>query len=264
MNVVGRTGFAHIHPRHKALKAAKKMRHALIGAKDHLAAHACQLGHEAREDQEAGRVGAHVGREFERGISAVKTLAEVMLEVLALADVDEPEPGELPAAMANRVAGACTGSWIALLQVGALPREGWLLALVDRSRGRDDLGAIAMPIHRDAAEAAIAVGEAQTVNLAGATSLAQLIALLGRSRLFVGCDTGPMHLAVAQGVPVLALFGPADPARTGPFGSRARVLREPPWKPEAPFSSAAMDALDVDRVLEGIRELDGQREVQTS
>jgi len=117
---------------------------------------------------------------------------------------------------------------------------------------------------RDAAEAAIAAGEAQAINLAGATSLAQLIALLGRSRLFVGCDTGPMHLAVAQGVPVLALFGPADPARTGPFGNRARVLREPPWEPETPFSSAAMDSLGVDRVLEAVRELDSQRQVKST
>jgi ADP-heptose:LPS heptosyltransferase len=117
---------------------------------------------------------------------------------------------------------------------------------------------------RDAAEAALAAGGSQAVNLAGATSLAQLIALLKRSRLFVGCDTGPMHLAVAQGVPVLALFGPADPARTGPFGDRARVLREPPWELGAPFSSAAMESLSVDRVLEAARQLDSERHVKAT
>ena len=73
-----------------------------------------------------------------------------------------------------------------------------------------------------------------------------------------------MHLAVAQGIPVLALFGPADPARTGPFGNRARVLREPPWKQDAPFSSAAMESLGVDRVLEAARELDSEQHVKAT
>lgn len=56
-------------------------------------------------------------------------------------------------------------------------------------------------------------------------SLAELIALTRRARLFIGGDTGPMHLAAASGVPVVALFGPTDPARNGPFGSPAVVLR---------------------------------------
>jgi heptosyltransferase-1 len=57
------------------------------------------------------------------------------------------------------------------------------------------------------------------------SSVAELIALTRRARLFVGGDTGPMHLAAALGVPVVALFGPTDPARTGPYGNRAIVLR---------------------------------------
>ena len=64
-------------------------------------------------------------------------------------------------------------------------------------------------------------------SMVGETSLRQLQAIIGQARLFVSCDTGPMHLAAALGVPVLALFGPADPRRTGPFGSQHRVLRIP-------------------------------------
>jgi len=56
-------------------------------------------------------------------------------------------------------------------------------------------------------------------------SLTQLIALARRARLFIGGDTGPMHLAAALEVPVVAIFGPTDPARNGPFGTRAIVLR---------------------------------------
>jgi heptosyltransferase-1 len=58
-------------------------------------------------------------------------------------------------------------------------------------------------------------------------SLTQLIALTRRARLFIGGDTGPMHLAAALGVPVVGLFGPTNPARNGPFGTRSIVLRSP-------------------------------------
>jgi len=60
-----------------------------------------------------------------------------------------------------------------------------------------------------------------------AWSLTQLIALTRRARLFIGGDTGPMHLAAALGVPVVAIFGPTNPARNGPFGTRSIVLRSP-------------------------------------
>jgi heptosyltransferase-1 len=60
-----------------------------------------------------------------------------------------------------------------------------------------------------------------------ACSLTQLIAFTRRARLFIGGDTGPMHLAAALGVPVVAIFGPTDPARNGPYGTRSIVLRSP-------------------------------------
>jgi heptosyltransferase-1 len=56
-------------------------------------------------------------------------------------------------------------------------------------------------------------------------SVAELIALTRRARLFIGGDTGPMHLAAALKIPVVAIFGPTDPARNGPFGTRSVVLR---------------------------------------
>ena len=51
------------------------------------------------------------------------------------------------------------------------------------------------------------------------TSLTQLIALLKRAKLFVGGDTGPLHLAAACGTPIVGIFGPTDPQRNGPFSS---------------------------------------------
>jgi len=60
-----------------------------------------------------------------------------------------------------------------------------------------------------------------------ACSISELIALTRRARLFIGGDTGPMHLAAALGVPVVGIFGPTDPARNGPFGTCSVVLRSP-------------------------------------
>lgn len=55
------------------------------------------------------------------------------------------------------------------------------------------------------------------INLVGKTSVIELKEVLAESKTVVSCDTGPMHLAVALGKDVVALFGPADPMRTGPF-----------------------------------------------
>ena len=61
-------------------------------------------------------------------------------------------------------------------------------------------------------------------------SLPQLIAITRRAALFVGGDTGPLHLASALCIPVVAIFGPTDPARNGPYGGRHVVLRSPESK----------------------------------
>jgi lipopolysaccharide heptosyltransferase I len=58
-------------------------------------------------------------------------------------------------------------------------------------------------------------------------SISELIALTRRACLFIGGDTGPMHLAAALNVPVVAIFGPTDPCRNGPYGTRNVLLRSP-------------------------------------
>jgi heptosyltransferase-1 len=62
------------------------------------------------------------------------------------------------------------------------------------------------------------------VNLAGETTLKMLAALYEKADVVVSTDTGPMHLAVAVGTPVVALFGPTAPWRTGPYGSGHQVV----------------------------------------
>jgi heptosyltransferase I len=56
-------------------------------------------------------------------------------------------------------------------------------------------------------------------------TISGLIALTRRARLFIGGDTGPLHLAAALRVPVVGIYGPTDPARNGPYGTRSVVLR---------------------------------------
>jgi heptosyltransferase-1 len=58
-------------------------------------------------------------------------------------------------------------------------------------------------------------------------TITELIALTRRARLFIGGDTGPLHLAAALKIPVVAIFGPTDPARNGPYDTRSIVLRSP-------------------------------------
>jgi heptosyltransferase-1 len=65
----------------------------------------------------------------------------------------------------------------------------------------------------------------QVVNWIGQTSLADLTAIMVHAHLVVTNDSGPMHIATAVGTPTVALFGPTDPARTGPYGSQHVVLQ---------------------------------------
>ncbi len=63
------------------------------------------------------------------------------------------------------------------------------------------------------------------VNLAGRTSLAELIALVDGAAMVVMHDSGPMHLALALGKPLVAIYGPTSPARTGPYRREEVVAR---------------------------------------
>lgn len=58
----------------------------------------------------------------------------------------------------------------------------------------------------------------KTINAAGKVTLNQLFCLIGKCKLFIGNDAGPMHIAAAQGVKTIGLFGPNLPVRFGPYG----------------------------------------------
>lgn len=71
------------------------------------------------------------------------------------------------------------------------------------------------------------LGEAieSAVNLAGKTTLKQLVALLERAEVVIANDTGPMHIAAALGRPLVTVFGPTNPVRTGPYRRGDTIVR---------------------------------------
>ncbi len=85
--------------------------------------------------------------------------------------------------------------------------------LVNASVGNDGVAQQVVAASRGSAEAA-------------PCSLGQLIALTRRAAVVIAGDTGPLHLAAALERPVVGIFGPTSPRRNGPYGTRARVLRD--------------------------------------
>jgi heptosyltransferase-2 len=81
-----------------------------------------------------------------------------------------------------------------------------------------------------AVSSAIAAGMRQRpIDLTGKTSIADLPALLSQCHLFIGNDSGAMHVAAAVGLPVVAVFGPTDPFGTAPVTPRCSIVQEKPY-----------------------------------
>lgn len=160
--------------------------------------------------------------------------AHVVDELLDVADVVGPLPRArdfplpVPAAAADRV-----NEWlrqrrledfVLLSPGGGWASKRWPAAHYERLatllRARFGIGAVV-----NAGAAPNGHAEASPLEAFHGDVL-ELAALARRARLVVGGDTGPLHLAAALGTPVVALFGPTDPARNGPVGTRAIVLRK--------------------------------------
>ena len=81
------------------------------------------------------------------------------------------------------------------------------------------------PDDRPAGQVIARAAPDRCLDLCGQTSLPEMIEWLRRCELLVTNDTGPMHAAAALNKPLVALFGPTDPRRTGPYGQLENVLR---------------------------------------
>ncbi|MFM9080925.1 MAG: glycosyltransferase family 9 protein [Opitutaceae bacterium] len=93
----------------------------------------------------------------------------------------------------------------------------------------------------------------KVADLAGKTDLPTFAAKLRACRLLVTNDTGGMHLANALGVPVVALFGPTNPVRTGPVFAAPRVILQAPGS--SPTGGGRLADLEAETVLAAVRPL---------
>ncbi len=106
--------------------------------------------------------------------------------------------------------------------------------------------------------------QSPAIDLCNRLSLPELVALFRQSRLFIGCDSGPMHLAAAAGLPVFALFGPSREAVWAPLGGHSTVLRgELPCAEDCDAWHCRNDyhcltSLQPERVLDSITEAFGE------
>jgi lipopolysaccharide heptosyltransferase I len=118
---------------------------------------------------------------------------------------------------------------------------------------------ISAPVDQEVVAEVLKHSHGKAISLAGKTNLLELLALIKKARFLVANDTGPIHIAAAFGVPVFAIFGPANPRRTGPYGKIHTIIQEElpcspcyAWKPCAHWR--CMEDLQVEkvyRIIEG-------------
>ncbi len=126
---------------------------------------------------------------------------------------------------------AAAGPWIVFLPGARWDNKRWPVEnFVELARLMRGMGAWKFVILGSGGERALgqAIAEAnpgRCLNLAGQTSLWEMIEWVRRGRLVISNDTGPMHVAAALARPLLALFGPTNPRNTGPYGKLNQVMQ---------------------------------------
>lgn len=156
----------------------------------------------------------------------------------------------------------------------AIPQRGWHLddfALLAARLGEQGLrvAVLGAPRERGIFEQSRELF-GSCADLVGKSDLRTSMALLRRAALFVGNDSGIMHLAAAAGTPLVALFGPQSPVKFGPWSERARIIYKQfpcspcrqkfftECEPSPRMKPACMEAISVEDVLESCRELLGR------
>ncbi len=102
---------------------------------------------------------------------------------------------------------------------------------------------------------------AQPIDLAGHTDLLEMVALVAKSALVVCNDSAPAHLAAALRQPLVAIYGPTDPNRTGPYGSKGKTLiADLPCAPcffrklnQCSHDHDCMNRITVDQILQAMK-----------
>jgi heptosyltransferase-2 len=122
------------------------------------------------------------------------------------------------------------GERLALIHpFAAIPQRGWHLEDFARlaTRLKEQglrVAVLGSPRERGIFESARHLFGSDCVDLVGKSSLRVTMALLRKAAIFVGNDSGIMHLAAAAAIPLVALFGPQSPLKFGPWSERAKIL----------------------------------------
>ncbi|MBN2206507.1 MAG: lipopolysaccharide heptosyltransferase II [Candidatus Aminicenantes bacterium] len=124
-----------------------------------------------------------------------------------------------------------------------------------RSRHKAEILLVGSPGETALAEKVAAAMRKRPHVLTGRPTLRELLGLLGRAALVLTNDSGPMHMANALGVPVVGVFGPTDPRRTGPVQPPSAVIKKdaacwPCLYRGCPYDHRCMSAVGVDDVVE--------------
>jgi 3-deoxy-D-manno-octulosonic-acid transferase/heptosyltransferase-1 len=211
------------------------LRSGLIGR---ISGAAIRVGYDGHQQREGNRMfsthrvpsGDRRTPRMERNLSLVRAVG-LATDPLPRPDLPLVVRGRAEADAVLGAAGPAPGSGCAILAPGASRRQAYkkpppeLLAAacstVER-RGGTPL-VVWGPGEEEDARRVVALAGPGT-RLAPKTSLATLAALLDRARIFVGGDSGPMHVACAVGCPVVAIYGPTDPVVNQPWGVPSRVV----------------------------------------
>ena len=135
-------------------------------------------------------------------------------------------------------------------------RFGYVARYAEKAFGIRSIVAWSGDEEREMAKAAISKSKGSAI-LAPATTLGELAALVRESKAFIGCDTGPLHIAAATGTQCIGLYGPTLPTHSGAYGSNHIAIQR--WhqsdRNRKKAANLAMADITVDDVCEAIDQL---------
>jgi lipopolysaccharide heptosyltransferase II len=172
-------------------------------------------------------------------------------------------------------AGVSGGAWRCAIAPGASygAAKCWqperFAALADRliSECGADVVLFGTPGEKEMAARICSSMKCRAISLVGKTSMRDLAALFSACTIFIGNDSGAMHVAAAAGLPVIGIFGPTDPEGTAPVTAQFTLIREavscsPCFLRTCPVDHRCMTRIDVDSVFMAAQDI--QRAVKNS
>jgi heptosyltransferase-2 len=169
---------------------------------------------------------------------------------------------------ALRKAGAREGSWRCAIAPGASygAAKCWppdrFASLADRliSECAADVIFFGTPGEKEIAARILSAMKCRAISLVGETSMPELAALFSACSLFIGNDSGAMHVAAAAGLPVIGIFGSTDPEGTAPVTAQFTLIREAPscspcFLRRCPVDHRCMTRITVESVFSAARSL---------